>query len=112
MSLYWVISIATLIQDNSVSRAFNDFCSSFNLTQLINKPTRDTENGQYLIDVSVMTTNKKLITSNDILMSTISDQNLVYISLKLKTPRIKPCYVTTRSYTNYSADNSLHDLSD
>lgn len=44
-------------------------------------------------------------------MSTISDHNLVYISLKLKKPRIKPSYVTIRSYTNFSADNFLRDLS-
>ena len=76
-----------LLQENAESRALNDFCSSFNLTQLINKPTRVTENGESLIDV-VMTTNEKLIASNDVLMSTISDHNLVYISLKLKKPRI------------------------
>lgn len=72
-----------LLQDNAESRALNDSCSTFNLTQLINKPTRFTENGESLIDV-VMTTNEKLIASNDVLMSTISDHNLVYISLKLK----------------------------
>ena len=98
-----------LLQDNAESRALNDFCSTFNLTQLINKPTRVTENGESLIDV-VMTTNENLIASNDVLMSTISDHNLVYISVKLKKPRIKPCYVTIRSYTNYSADNFLRDL--
>ena len=43
-----------LLQDNAESRALNDFCSTFNLTQLINKPTRATENGESLIDV-VMT---------------------------------------------------------
>ena len=99
-----------LLQDNAESRALNDFCLTFNLTQLINKPTRVTENGESLIDV-VMTTNEKLISSNDVLMSTISDHNLVYISLKLKKPRVKPSYVTIRSYTNYSADNFLRDLS-
>ena len=99
-----------LLQDNAESRALNDFCSTFNLTQLIHKPTRVTENGESLIDV-VMTTKEKLIASNNLLMSTISDHNQVYISLKLKKPRIKPCYITTRSYTNYSADNFLRDLS-
>ena len=99
-----------LLQDKAESRAINDFCSTFNLTQLIKKPTRVTENGESLIDV-VMTTNEKLIASNDVLMSTISDHNLLYISLKLKKPRIKPSYVTIRGYTNYSADNFLRDLS-
>ena len=87
-----VIILGNLLQDNAESRSLNDFCSTFNLTQL-------------------MTTNETLIASNDVLMSTISDHNLVYISLKLKKPRIKPCYVTIRSYTNYSADNFLRDLS-
>lgn len=85
-----------LIQDNTDSRALNDFCSTFNFTQLINKPTRVTENGESLIDV-VMTTDDKLIASNDVLMSTISDHNLIYTSLNLKKPRIKPSYVTIRS---------------
>ena len=95
-----------LLQDKAESLALNDFCSTFNLTQLINKPTRVTENGESLIDV-VMTTNEKLIASNDVLMSTISDHNLIYISLRLKKPKIKPSYVTIRSYSNYSADNFL-----
>ena len=99
-----------LLQDKAESRALNDFCLTFNLTQLINKPTRVTENGESLIDI-VMTTNEKLIASNDVLTSTISDHNLIYISLKLKKPRIKPSYVTIRCYTNYSADNFLRDLS-
>ena len=83
---------------------------SYTDTLLINKPTRVTENGESLIDV-VMTTNEKFIASNDVLMPTISDHNLVYISLKLKKPRIKSCYVTTRSYTQYNADSFLRDLS-
>ena len=99
-----------LLRDNAESLALNDLCSTFILTQLINKPTRVTENGESLIDV-VMTTNEKLIASNEVLMSTISDHNLVHISLKLKKPRIKPCCVTTRSYTNYNVDNFLRDLS-
>ena len=99
-----------LLRDNAESLALNDFCSTVILTQLINKPTRFTENGESFIDV-VMTTNEKLIASNEVLMSTISDHNLVHISLKLKMPRIKPCCVTTRSYTNYNVDNFLRDLS-
>ena len=99
-----------LFRDNAESRALNDFCSTFNLSQLINKPTRVTESGESLIDV-VMTTNEKLIASSEVLMSIISDHNLIHISLKLKKPRLKPCYVTTRSYTNYNADNFLRDLS-
>ena len=99
-----------LLRDNVESRALNDFCSTFNLSQLINKPTRVTESGESLIDV-VMTTNEKLIASNEVLMSTICDHNLVHISLKLKKPRLKPCHVTTRSYTNYNYRQFFHIIS-
>ena len=99
-----------LLRDDSESRAFLDFCSTFNLVQLIKKPTRVTESSESLIDV-VMTTNENFITSSDVLTSTISDHNLVHVTLKLKKPRIKPSYVNIRSYKNYKADNFLHDLS-
>ena len=83
---------------------------TFNLTQPINKPTRVTENSESLIDV-VMPTNENLVASSGVLMSTISDHNLVNITLKPKKPRIKHSYVTIRSYRNFEVHNPLHDLS-
>ncbi|CAH3154104.1 unnamed protein product, partial [Pocillopora meandrina] len=76
----------------------------------INKPTRVTDNSESLIDV-VMTTNENLVAFSDVQMSTISDHNLVNITLKPKKPRIKHSYVIIRSYRNYKVDNFLHDLS-
>ena len=63
-----------------------------------------------MIDV-VMTTNENLVASSGVLMSTISDHNLVNITLKPKKPRIKHFYVTIRSYRNFKVHNPLHDLS-
>ena len=50
-----------LLSDDYESRACLDFCTTFNLTQLINSPTRITECSQSLIDV-IMTTNKEIVT--------------------------------------------------
>ena len=58
-----------------------------------------------------MTTNENLVASSGVLMSTISDHNLVNITLKPKKPRIKHTYVTIRSYRNFKVHNPLHDLS-
>ena len=79
-----------LLLDNIESGVLVDFCSTFNLTQPINKPTRVTENSESLFAV-VMTTNENLVASSGVLMSTISDHYLADITLKLKKPRIKPC---------------------
>ena len=49
-----------LFSDNYKSRAFLDFCTTFNLIQLINSPTRITESSQSLIDV-IVTTNKEIV---------------------------------------------------
>lgn len=46
-----------LPRDNAESRALNDFCSTFNVSQVNNKSTRVTESGESLFDV-VMITNE------------------------------------------------------
>ena len=71
--------------------ALLDFISSFNLSQLVDKPTRITETSQSIIDV-IMTTNKSMIGLCDVLTCSISDHNLIYIVLTLKTPRNKSKY--------------------
>ena len=46
-----------------------------------------------------------------VLKSSISDHDLVYITLKLKKERSKPVYITTRSYKHYKADAFHGDVS-
>lgn len=91
------------------ARALLEFCTTFNLTQLITLPTRVTENNQSLI-VVIMTSNKELVTSSRVLTSSISDHNLIYLLLNLKIPRAKLSYVSIRSCKNYSPKNFQEDL--
>ena len=44
-------------------------------------------------------------------MPFISDHNLVEVVLKVKTPRVKPAYITVRSVSNYNSESFLEDLS-
>ena len=46
-----------------------------------------------------------------VLKSSISDHDLVYITLKLKKEHSKPVYITTRSYKHYKADAFHGDVS-
>ena len=78
-----------LLGKDHEAKALLEFCTTFNLTQLINLPTRVTENSQYLIDV-IMTSNKELVTSSGVLTSPMSVQNLIYLLLNSKIPRENP----------------------
>ena len=91
-------------------QALIDLCSTLNLFQLVEKPTRATETSQTLIDV-ILTTNKLFIDTCDVMSSTISDHSLVYLTLKLKAQRTRTSYITTRSYKNFDPDKFIEDLS-
>ena len=92
------------------SQALLDLCSTLNLFQLVEKPTRVTETSQTLIDV-ILTTNKLFIDTCNVMSSTISDHCLVYLTLKLKAQRTRASYITTRSYKNFDPDKFIEDLS-
>ena len=91
-------------------RALTEFCSTFNLTQLVKSPTRVTETSKSIIDI-VLTVNKDFVENCIVKSSSISDHNLVCFNLRLKAPRPRHSYVTIRSYKNYDRDNLLVDLS-
>ena len=69
--------------------ALMDFCSTFNLTQVIKQPTRRTDLSETLIDV-IIVTNKYLVKTSGVRPVTISDHDLAFITLNLKCRRLKP----------------------
>ena len=64
---------------------------------------------QTLIDVA-LTTNVNIIDTCKIKSSTISDHSLVSLTLKLKAPKPRCLFVTTRSYKNYNSTKFAEDL--
>ena len=98
-----------LIGGDPDGHALSDFCSTFGLSQLVKTATRVTEKSKSLIDVA-LTTNENIIYACDVMQSAISDHSLVSLTLKLKTPRPRISFVTTRSYKNYDHDSFIEDL--
>ena len=86
---------------DSGSTALKAFCSLFNLTQLISKPTRVTQSTKSLLDV-LITSNDQLVIKSGVFQSSISDHDVVYANLRLKNNRRKPIYITSRSFKNYN----------
>ena len=96
--------------DNPEAKALLNFCRSYNLSQLITRPTRVTETTSSILDV-ILASDTKQVLNVMVLESSISDHDLVYITLKLKKERSKPVYITTRSYKHYKADAFYDDVS-
>ena len=99
-----------LNSSDTASQALVNFCTSFNLSQLIRQPTRVTESSATLIDV-ILTSHENLIIDAKVMPSSISDHDLIYAVLKLKRQRPKPVYITTRSFKNYQQNAFLRDIS-
>ena len=72
--------------------------------------TRIAESSESLIDV-MLTSNKNLISKASVLANSISDHDLIVASLDLKKSRLKPMYVSTRSFKNFSKNAFLANLS-
>jgi hypothetical protein len=100
-----------LNSSDGCAKAISDFCSSFNLKQLINQPTRTTELSATLIDV-VLVTNKDMVKSAGVTHIGISDHDLVHITLNFKKRCPKPIYISYRSYKHYDASAFARDISD
>ena len=62
------------------SLAVLNFCSIFNLTQVIKQPTRITETSETLIDV-ILASSTSLIRGAKVVPAPFSDHDLVFISL-------------------------------
>ena len=96
--------------DEKEAKTLQDFCKCFNLTQVIDMPTRITQFSKSLIDV-IITDNTHLIRETQIIPHSISDHDLIIATLQLKKPRPKPFYITTRSFKHYNKVAFLEDIS-
>ena len=99
-----------ILDDTVGSRALRELCATFNLTQLVKEPTRITETKRSLIDV-IICTDPTLAESCSVVASSISDHNLVEVTLRIRRPKVKAKYVTVRSYSRYISDSFCEDLS-
>ena len=86
------------------------YVSCVMVNKAVKKIIKITETTKSLIDV-ILTTNTDIVSLSDVLACSVSDHHLVYLVLTLKTPRLKPSYVTIRSYANYNAKQFSEDLS-
>ena len=85
-----------------LAKSYKEFCSLHGLTQIIDSPTRITEETSTLID-HIMTNSKEKIKQFGVLDVSLSDHQAIYFTRKaLKQKSSTHKYITIRSMKNYS----------
>ena len=72
--------------------------NTYQLSQLINKPTRTAESIKTLLDLIICKTDDPKTIITDVLDLGMSDHNLVYTCRKVEIPKRKPKIIETGQY--------------
>lgn len=91
------------------SSRLNDIMNDYQLTQLINEPTRETSHSKSLIDL-LITNDRDKIALCGVYPSSISDHHLIYAIRKVGIPRGNPKIIVTRNLKNFDEDKFKFDL--
>ena len=94
---------------NPLCRKRDEFASKHNLTQIVRKPTRVTENSSTTIDL-ILVNNAHRIVQCDVLCSSISDHSPVFCVLKRGIKKLPPKVFEYRSFKSFEKDTFLRDL--
>ena len=87
----------------------DEFALSFNLTQIISKPTRVTETSKSTIDL-ILVNNTHKIVQCDVLDSSISYHNVIFGVVKGGVKKLPPKVFEYRSFKSYEKKAFISDL--
>lgn len=94
----------------NINNPIEDCFNSYNLTQLINEPTRVTDTTSTLIDPIFISNEDMVLKSGTISADGISDHKLVFCDIKILKCKMKPKLVTFRCFKNFILNEFLIDL--
>ena len=81
----------------------------YGFTQIINKPTRVTENSQTLIDV-ILTTKCSIVHAHDVIPTSISNHDMVGYVRKMNHQKHEGRTIRCRNFTNYNHVTMAEEL--
>ena len=83
----------------------------FELTQIVERPTRATRTSKTLID-HIITNHSQRVTNTGIIpCSIVSDHDVIYTCVNLRPPWFHPCYKFIRDFRNFNEDMFKEDFS-
>ena len=94
---------------DNVTRHLIELCESYQYTQLIQEPTRITQNSSTLIDVFITNEPDKFAASG-VCHIGFSDHCLIYVARKHTSPKSYPRVVKSRQYKKLIFENFISDI--
>ena len=96
--------------ENSTAKRLKELLNTYQLSQLIKKPTRITESTKTLLDLIICKTDDPKTATTDVVVLGISDHNLVYTCRKVGICKQKPKIIETRQYHKLNKAKFQNDL--
>lgn len=95
---------------NQLRRKLDEFALQHSLSQFICKPTWVTENSSTTIDLIFINNTHRIVLS-DVLQSSISDNSIVFCTIKGGVKKLPPKLLEYRCFKNHNKEAFLCDLS-
>ena len=94
----------------TILKKYKEFCSTFSLVQMINSPTRITNNSVSLID-HVLTNSSDKISNSGVIDTGLSDHQLIFCTRKLVREKVHSHKnIKCRSFKNYTPNDFILKL--
>ena len=94
-----------------LTKRYQGVLDMFELTQIVERPTRATRTSKTLID-HIITNHSQRVTNTGIIpCSIVSDHDVIYTCVNLRPPWFHPCYKFIRDFRNFNEDMFKEDFS-
>ena len=93
------------------NKAVKNVFHEYGFKQIINQPTRITNTSSTLIDC-VLTTNENIISTHDVIPTSISDHDMVGYVRKMNHCKVAPKVIRCRNFSRYNHESLKADLKD
>lgn len=84
-------------------------CTATGMTQIISEPTRITPTSATLLDV-VMVSDADIVAESGVIVSDISDHDLVFCRTNITSSRLQPKLITYRDFSSFNYNDFQRDL--
>lgn len=97
------------IKPNCQTELLKSVLDTFNLTQVIDQPTRITDTSSTLIDIICISNDVKVIQSDTLDLLKMSDHRMVWCEVDLQVLKSKPQLYTYRDFWNFNINEFSYD---
>ena len=97
-----------MLTENSLSLKMKNMCTYLQLNQIINEPTRITNNSKTCIDLILLPLEKNIF-QFDVVSLGLSDHSLIYVDTKVKKVPVAPTIKQFRSFRNFNRDAFMEE---